>query len=632
MLSQRYSSQHVQGALLPRPHWHPFPTAAERAAWAAFPATLRQAHVERGEKLLGCPWPALPATLYLEFARIGNRRNYEQPWFARRNALCDLALAECIEGQGRFLDDLANGIWALCEESSWVLPAHVAAQQAGVGLPDVGEPVVDLFAAETAALLAWILYLLAPELDRVSPLLAPRLEREIQARLLIPLFTRTDFWWMGFAGNSVNNWNPWIVSNWLVAALVVERDETRRCRHLLKAMRTLDHFIDPYPADGGCDEGPSYWGRAGASLYECLEWLRSATDGAVDIYREPLIQNIGKFIYRVQAADRYFINFADAPAMLTPSPSVCFGFGKRIGDPELQAIGAWAAAEHNVRHRGLTDSIGRQLATLSIADELLATAPRAPLPRDVFLPNIELFAARDQAGATAGFFVAAKGGHNAESHNHNDVGHFVVYLDGRPLLVDAGVETYTAKTFSPERYSIWTMQSAFHSLPTINGVQQAPGHIFKARNVSWQADDHQAEFQLDLAEAWPPEAGVKCWERTITLIRGQEIVVADRFELAAPARELTLNILTAAAPELVEPGRLALRAAALSSDRHSAAATLHYDASQLEPTIEPIPLADPNLQATWGKQLTRLVLAARHPAAKGEWKLRLTRLAPPNPT
>ncbi len=623
MLSQRYPLEQLQQALVPRACWQPFPTAADRNAWAVLPERVRQSHIQRGEKALGCAWPALPATLYLEFARNGNRGHYEEPWHARRHALRDLVLAECMEGDGRFLDDIANGIWAICEESSWVFPAHINLQAAGPGLPDTAEPAVDLYAAETGVLLAWMLYLLGSRLDAVSPLLIPRVEREIQQRMLIPLFIRTDFWWMGYAGYPVNNWNPWIVSNWLATALLVERDEERRCRHVAKAMRTVDHFIDPYPADGGCDEGPHYWGRAGASLYECLEWLHSATAGAVDVYHEPLIRNIGKFIYRVHIAGHWFVNFADAPPRLVPSPGVCFGYGRRIGDPDLQAIGAWAAAEQDIANRGVNDCLGRCLPALFMLDELLAAAPRPPLPRDVFLPDIQVFAARDRQGDPSGFFVAAKGGHNAESHNHNDVGHFIVYLDGAPLLVDAGVETYTGKTFGPERYTIWTMQSAYHSLPTVNGFQQAPGREFKAREVVWCADDDRAAFSLDLAGAWPADAGIRSWKRRVCLERGQHVTLVDRFELTATPRELTLSLLTAAAPEAVEPGVAVLKAAKLGGNRFSAAAILRYDKCQFDLRIEPIDIADPNLQATWGRRLTRLVLHVRAPAAAGEWALRI---------
>ncbi len=125
------------------------------------------------------------------------------------------------------------------------------------------------------------------------------------------------------------------------------------------------------------------------------------------------------------------------------------------------------------------------------AAEIAQAEAYAPQPRDTWLPVIEVMAARDQAGSAHGWYVAAKGGHNNESHNHNDIGEFVVYRDGLPLLIDAGVETYSRKTFSPQRYEIWTMQSAYHNLPTIDGVQQAPGEQFAARDVLYQASDER---------------------------------------------------------------------------------------------------------------------------------------------
>ncbi|WP_259391711.1 heparinase II/III-family protein [Paenibacillus thiaminolyticus] len=99
------------------------------------------------------------------------------------------------------------------------------------------------------------------------------------------------------------------------------------------------------------------------------------------------------------------------------------------------------------------------------------------LPLDRWMPGVEVMVARERGD---GWFLAAKGGHNDESHNHNDIGSFIVYADQCPLWIDAGVGTYTAKTFSPERYSIWTMQSGYHNVPTVNGAEQAPGRTFRS--------------------------------------------------------------------------------------------------------------------------------------------------------
>src|SRR6185369_13266392 len=102
-----------------------------------------------------------------------------------------------------------------------------------------------------------------------------------------------DFGWMGFSGPPPNNWNPWIVSNWLTATLLIERDEKRRQSAVAKTLRCLDHFLNGYAADGGCDEGPSYWGRAGASLFDCLELIHQATGGSLNGFSFPLVHQIG---------------------------------------------------------------------------------------------------------------------------------------------------------------------------------------------------------------------------------------------------------------------------------------------------------------------------------------------------
>ena len=639
MLSQKYAESHLQNLLLPRNQWQPFPTANNRTGWDGLPQSVKQAQIARGEERLNFEWPAVPAVRFLDFARNGNRNQYEALTFGRRNALADLVIAECVENKGRFLDDITNGVWCICEESFWGVPAHIGVQKAGKGLPDTAEPIVDLFAAETSELLAWTVYLLKDQLNTISPLIVPRVEREIQYRILTPLLERDDFGWMGFSGNRVNNWNPWIVSNWLTSNLLIEPDENRRMAATFKAMRTVDNFIDPYPADGGCDEGPGYWGRAGASLYDCLEWLYSASNGQIDVYDEPLVQNIGKFIYRVQIADRYFINFADASPMVTPAFAVTYGYGKRINDPDMMALGAWAAQTQNVGEKGISEgfgSMGRGLPALFAIDEVLKADATPPLPRDVFLDKIEVFVARDKKGSTEGFFVGAKGGHNAESHNHNDIGHVVVSIDGKPILVDAGVETYTAKTFSSERYSIWTMHSGYHTLPTINGQLQLPGRIYSAqgisykydiaaRDVQYQSNDQSATFSLDIANAYPPEAEVNTFKRTITLNRSQNIILHDQYDLKKVTEGLTLNMLTACAVETSNDGTLSLNEAPLANGQTSGTATLHFDKDLFDITIEIKPIEDARLKTIWGQQLTRILFKIKSPQTQGEYTLKLTR-------
>jgi hypothetical protein len=627
-LATKYPLAVLKTLLKPRDQWKPFPTASDRAAWEALPEAICKAQIALGERALTQPWPHLEASNYLKFARVGNRSEYETPYFARRDILGSLVIAECFEGKGRFLDAITDAVWSICEESSWVLPAHMY-MQGEPGLPDTADPVVDLFCGETAALVAWTLYLVGDQLQTVSPLIRARLEREIDARLLTPNLTRDDFWWMGFAHRKVNNWNPWVNSNWLTCALLIERDENRRVEAVHKILRSLDKFLLPYPADGGCDEGPGYWDRAGAALFDNLELLYSVTGGQLNEYSTPLVREIGRYVYRAHISGSFYLNFADAGAVLSPDPLLIFNFGRRIADESMTTFGAWLAQRADVLHRGartqkdISPSLGRVLPALFSLAALPQQPVQAPLARDVFLDQIQVMAARDQAGSDRGLYVAAKGGHNDESHNHNDIGNFVVYADGKPVLVDVGVETYTRKTFSPQRYEIWTMQSAYHSLPTINGVMQAPGESFAARDVHYQSTEEAASVSLDIAGAYPPEAGLKSWQRRLTLQRGKQIVLEDAYQLAETPRELTLSLMTPCRVDLSQPGQIALSPAPLAGDMVAGQAQLSYDPAVFSVQAEEIALSDPRLATAWGTRMVRLLFTAKAPQAQGSWKIQI---------
>ncbi|MDX9979933.1 MAG: hypothetical protein RBU25_07770, partial [Lentisphaeria bacterium] len=222
MIFESFSASLVNDSLLPREVLRPFPAGSERSAWLALPEAVRGQLVAAGEAARQAPWPSLPASLFLEFVRTGDRKVYEVNSFARRGILCDLVLAECAEGEGRFLEAILDAAWSICEESFWGISAHVATSE-GRGLPDTAAPEVDLFAAETAALLAWTVYLLGEALTGLSPQIVPRIRRETDQRILDPCLARDDFWWMGLDGSrALNNWTPWICSNWLAASLLLD--------------------------------------------------------------------------------------------------------------------------------------------------------------------------------------------------------------------------------------------------------------------------------------------------------------------------------------------------------------------------------------------------------------------------
>jgi len=212
--------------------------------------------------------------------------------------------------------------------------------------------------------------------------------------------------------------------------------------------------------------------------------------------------------------------------------------------------------------------------------------------------------ARGTRGTSRGLTLAAKGGHNGEHHNHNDVGSVLVALDGVPVVVDAGRPTYTAQTFGPDRYEIWTMQSSWHNVPEIRGSAQSAGRQFSAHAVSSEVDDAHAQLRVDLAGAYPRQ-DVKRWERTARLDRPDgRITITDEWELGrADDAPPTVVHLLLAGDVSVGSGR-----AVVTALGGVGTVVLTWHPETVTTMTEIRRLDDPVLSEVWGDHLTRLTI------------------------
>lgn len=608
ILTSSISEQQLARSLCSKEEFAPLPRTDD-AIWRQLPPEIKEYLVKEGEAYLGYDWPSLLARRYMDFDIDGNRTRYSSRYYQRRNALADLCMAELAEGEERFLEDIINGLWLVLEETTWVVPAH----SGGDKLHDVDDVSVDLFNAETAALVAWIDYFFGEKFDEITPLIRKRIYQEVNRRVLEPMLERTDFWYMGYGGRIPNNWNPWIVSNWLTALLILEPDDEKRAASAWKALDILDNYLNPHPADGGCDEGPSYWGHAGASLYDCLWLMDEATDGAFDVYDQALIQNIGTYIYKIHIDKDWYVNFADGSAKGHHQPGTLFRVGKAIGDVPMMAFAAQRYRDHTDLDHNLSgrSTFGlRRIPNLLVLGELGAYTERFTPEPDYYFPDLEVAVCRQQTNGS-GFFTAIKGGFNNESHNHNDAGSFVVFYNGLPVMIDVGVGTYTRKTFSDERYSIWTMQSAFHNLPTLNGEMQADGDDFRAMGFSMQTEGPVSRVTMEIQGAYPAFAYTSFWERQLTMDRRSgKMMIQDTWEQERQLKRNQWHFMLAYEPEIVDKNTIRLSNGKdfiyLQHSRH------------FFPEIERIELDDPRLMSVWGTSVWRLTLTTGRKGLRGK--------------
>jgi Heparinase II/III-like protein len=633
LLSTTFTEEFLSTGLMTAERWHPYPRSNERAAWEAVPGDIRARIVGQAEADQKAGWNALLATSFLEFKRDGNRSRYEAQSFGRRDHLKDVVLAECLEGQGRFLDDIANGVWLICEESFWGVPAHLYMQQAGPGLPDITDPVIELFGAETVQLLAWTRYLVGEQLDGVSPLINKRIALEAERRILKPARERDDFWWMGFESNRrtarLNNWTPWINSNLMVANLLLEDDPKLRIVETTRILRSLDAYLNQYWPDAGEEEGPGYFSASPMCYFEAASMIEAATGHKTDILAHPFIAAMGRYILNAHISGDDYIDYGDAHVHAGPDPDLLYRYGKAVGDRQLVAFGAFYAARRGLTATGENrtqgslrlPSMSRSLPGILAAAELRSAHGEDILIRDGCYPALGLVTARLKDGSAEGMYFSVLAANNGRSHSHNDTGSYIIYQDGEPVAIDVGVEAYTAKTFSPERYTIWTMQSAYHNLPTIGGIMQHDGVQFKATDRNYLSDDKLARYSFNIASAYPQQAGVHSWVRTVTLDRAQDrITIEEDFELER-AVPVTLTVMTPRSVTVGASASLTLK----PGSGGAGAAELRFDDTQIEPKVEGIPLTDAGLRSSWGPQVYRILLNSKQPVSSGRWSYRFCR-------
>lgn len=517
-LTSQFTEEEVSAALVRGQAWVPFPAYADRAGWDSLTSTRKETLVKRGEKRLDYRWQMNVATDYLAYERTGERQIMENPQKANNLALSDLVLAELAEGQGRFLDQIINGVWMECERTSWVLSAHLHRQTSGRNC------------------------------------------------------------------------------NVLQVVMLIEDDEETVNRCVWRSMQSVDKFMNYVKADGACEEGPAYWGHAAGKLFDYLDVLATVTGGKINLWSNPQVKAMGEYFANAYIGKGWVVNFADATAQFSDNIStLLYRYGDAIGSDKMRSLAHTFAQERSWIITNGTD-IYRSLTGLACADKVLTyeqpKKAKGGALHEAWYPETQvcIFQQGD-------YILASKGGHNNESHNHNDVG------------------TYTKLTFSPERYTIWSMQTAYHNLPVVNGVQQHEGAEYHAGEVVCQPRKRMVSY--DIAPAYPEEAGLKAWTRAYRLT-AKGLTITNTI--------VPLRSLQSAEDHLMVQGEVAIdssKGEIQITNATGTAVAVHFDPQVLTAAVERIDLTDPRMTKVWGDHIQRIVFTVNHPESCQSYVIRV---------
>lgn len=492
--------------------------------FSTLPNDYKQLIINTASHYFNNPIPVINTSDYLEYTKIGNRTNFEELYFNRRRALGSLVLAECIEKEDKYLDKIVNLIIHICEESGWQLPAHnnYVRDTTPLPFPDITKPVLDLFSLETSALLTTTMYMLKTKLKKEYPFVIDRINLEILNRTITP-YINEYFWWMGEEERTLN-WTVWCTQNVLISVFLGNFDNTTRSKVANKSLKSLQAFLNDYHSDGCCDEGAEYYRHAGLCFFGAIDLLNNVTSDKFDfVFTSSKVKNIANYIKNVNVHDNYYINFADCAAIAGYCGTREYLFAKKINDTSL--INFTLLQHSNTKAIDLPEEINLFYKTQSIITSV--EMREKPINdnidyKDLYYEGVGLFIARDDK-----LCLGVKAGCNNDNHNHNDTGSFTIYKNGVPFIIDVGVESYNAKTFSPNRYDIWTMQSSYHNLPDFDGKMQIVGEEFCATNVTTSFTDDYAKISMNIEKAYSDKCKLDKFIRNIQLNKNEHIIIED---------------------------------------------------------------------------------------------------------
>ncbi len=465
------------------------------------------------------PIPAESFATFKLFAETGDRGLFEKPYFLKRRRLNVCAILSMIYPDApEYIENLEEIIWAICDEYTWSLPAHLSHSV----LEDAERIHIDLFAAETGYALSEIIAVLK---DRIHPRVYKRVTEEIDRRILTSFETTPDFSWLG--GHS--NWAAVCAGSVGVTFMYMSPERFLKIKP--KIDYTMETFLEGFSEDGICYEGVGYWNYGFGFFVAYAQHLYEFTDGKENYFAREKVRRIADFPNMTDLGG-ITLSFSDggggavtgnaavSGVLQLHYPDIC------VPKPETYLI---------------LDGCARWCRYFDAFVYLPKQSGAASSEFERYSPEAGWFVKRN-----ANYGFAVKAGTNAEPHNHNDIGGIIFAANGKQLLRDLGAGKYTRQYFeAATRYTHLCNRSGGHSVPIIDGCEQLPGKQY-AGTMTYE----NGTVCVDFGGAYDTDVRAV---RELTFAQ-KSVALTDTFEKPSGAASVTERFITTVKPEVKADG------------------------------------------------------------------------------
>lgn len=554
-----------------------YPAASDRAAWETVKTLpekkpLIREILERADAVLKEEIPSLAFSEYRRFILDGDRAGYEEKYFRRRNNLGVLVLALALTNdKERYLARTIDYLNAILEEWTWCVPAHMS-WDSRTRSPEKHYQ-SDLFASETGAQLALTVNVIGGLLDEDCPGLSGRIRETVLTRAVrnpLSIETCRENLWMH---NEIPaNWTPWCSANLIVAALILEQNRQRLSEAVRTYLKGVSRFAWYYPEDGYCMEGPTYYSVAAGNLYRLCHVFERVMPGSMEnFYRHPKNRAIFEWIAHV-VIHSCLVSFGDAGRLGVGeyrNSALLKSCGSTLKSAGLLRLASGPLSLRGCIPGGVGDTLfGGLMALFDIPAEEAAAQTEPENDYSFFRDRLVVF-------RSSRLSASLKAGNNGEYHNHNDLGHFSVWYEDMPLIIDAGADVYTKQSFSNERYTLWNTRGKGHNAPVFDGLEQLAGKSYFAA-LSLESGGEKVAV-CDLSHSYPEQVGVVEFTRTMRFAP-ERVSVEDRFHLRQ-ARKARIHLLCAVPPR-IDGRRVLFREVALELENLECVSQRNVNASK----------------------------------------------------